>query len=433
MLICSNYVTEMLGDTNTSLQILEPAVGSLATIFFILNFLAATQDVAVDGWALTMLKPKNVGYASTCNSVGQTTGWCIGYILFTSLEGYGVVTLAQFLIIWGSIFLVTTTAIAVFKKEKNTAVVDPDHGDENGAEPNLGMVETYKILWKIVRHPLIPVTAFFLLTFGFGFSAAESMARLKLIESGFPKEKIAMLEIPIIPVKVGFALFITKFTVGPRPMNVWLGGFPFRLLSCLILTLLVYITPMMKLQDGGFPVYYYVIIIGAFAFNRIIIFVMFVAYMAFFARISDPVVGGTFMTFLNTLTNLGTMWPASLSLWLVDILTYKSCTHKSYPGGMQSNDTQLSTSFSEINQCYGTREVEQCKLEGGECSTITEGFFILSMACLVIGCVWFVWGWRTMRQLQNVEVSKWRVVKKDEKVAADVKEDGHIFKYFYCF
>ena len=30
-----------------------------------------TQDVAVDGWALTMLKPKNVGYASTCNSVGQ--------------------------------------------------------------------------------------------------------------------------------------------------------------------------------------------------------------------------------------------------------------------------------------------------------------------------------------------------------------------------
>ena len=87
----------------------------------------------------------------------------------------------------------------------------------------------------------------------------------------------------------------------------------------------------------------------------------------------------------------------------------------------------------EIKQCYGTREVEQCKLEGGECSTITEGFFILSMACLVIGCVWFVWGWRTMRQLQNVEVSKWRVVKKDEKVAADVKEDGHIFKYFYCF
>ena len=66
-----------------------------------------TQDVAVDGWALTMLKPKNVGYASTCNSVGQvdsllmffltnlqqTTGWCLGYILFLTMEGAGLVTL----------------------------------------------------------------------------------------------------------------------------------------------------------------------------------------------------------------------------------------------------------------------------------------------------------------------------------------------------
>jgi PAT family acetyl-CoA transporter-like MFS transporter 1 len=27
----------------------------LTVIFFMLNFLAATQDIAVDGWALTML------------------------------------------------------------------------------------------------------------------------------------------------------------------------------------------------------------------------------------------------------------------------------------------------------------------------------------------------------------------------------------------
>jgi PAT family acetyl-CoA transporter-like MFS transporter 1 len=40
-------------------------------MFFFLNFLAATQDIAVDGWALTMLQRHNVGYASTCNSVGQ--------------------------------------------------------------------------------------------------------------------------------------------------------------------------------------------------------------------------------------------------------------------------------------------------------------------------------------------------------------------------
>ena len=49
----------------------------------------------------------------------------------------------------------------------------------------------------------------------------------------------------------------------------------------------------------------------------------FVSTMAFFARISDPAIGGTYMTFLNTLTNLGNMWPGSFTLWFVDFLTWK--------------------------------------------------------------------------------------------------------------
>ena len=50
---------------------------------------------------------------------------------------------------------------------------------------------------------------------------------------------------------------------------------------------------------------------------------MFVSIMAFFARISDPAVGGTYMTLLNTLTNLGGNWPATLALWAVDAVTVK--------------------------------------------------------------------------------------------------------------
>jgi len=438
MLISSHYVNRLLGDTDDPSETLEPDVGALTAMFFILNFLAATQDVAVDGWALSMLKPKNVGYASTCNSVGQTTGWCLGYILYTSLEGYGVITLAQFLLFWGIVFLVTTTLIAVFKKEKSMAVIAPVADDDPVAEAGLGMIETYKILWKIIRHPLIPVTALFLLTFGFGFSAAEAMTDLKLIEMGVPKEKIAMLAIPMIPVKIGFTLFITRFTVGPRPMNVWLGSFPFRLLFCLIFTLFVYVTPMMMLEDGGFPLYYYVILIAVKALHRVALYAMFVAIMAFFARISDPAVGGTFMTFLNTLTNLGHIWPESFSLWFVDVITQKACIPK--PDSVEGvaptlfrNNTILSQATFQNNHCYGTIEAEECKDVGGECSTLTEGFYILSVACTIIGALWFIWGWRTMRRLQKVEVSKWRVVKSENKVATADNEDESKFKYFYCF
>jgi len=34
----------------------NPNIMMLVYIFFMVNFLAATQDIAVDGWALTMLK-----------------------------------------------------------------------------------------------------------------------------------------------------------------------------------------------------------------------------------------------------------------------------------------------------------------------------------------------------------------------------------------
>ena len=140
------------------------------------------QDIAVDGWALTMLKPKNVGYASTCNSVGQTCGWCLGYILFTTLESGGHITFSQFLLFWGIVFLVTTTLIAIFKREKNSAgasSVGPD-GETIEAEPELGLVDTYKMLWKVIRHPLIPIMVALLMTMGFAFSAAEGMNRLTI-------------------------------------------------------------------------------------------------------------------------------------------------------------------------------------------------------------------------------------------------------------
>lgn len=111
---------------NSLLQSEEgPNVAMLTAVFFMLAFLAATQvgfhkhcdmntlseremhsaremvslqsphgsslsaskkDIAVDGWALTMLSRQNVGYASTCNSVGQTAGYFLGNVLFLALE-----------------------------------------------------------------------------------------------------------------------------------------------------------------------------------------------------------------------------------------------------------------------------------------------------------------------------------------------------------
>lgn len=52
---------------------------------------------------------------------------------------------------------------------------------------------------------------------------------------------------------------------------------------------------------------------------------MYVSIMAFNAKVSDPLIGGTYMTLLNTVSNLGGNWPSTVALWLVDPLTVKEC------------------------------------------------------------------------------------------------------------
>ena len=55
-------------------------------IFLMLTFLAATQDIIVDGWAISLLSKENVAWQSICNGVGQKAGLFVGNIFFIILE-----------------------------------------------------------------------------------------------------------------------------------------------------------------------------------------------------------------------------------------------------------------------------------------------------------------------------------------------------------
>jgi len=66
---------------------------------------------------------------------------------------------------------------------------------------------------------------------------------------------------------------------------------------------------------------------------------MFVGLMAFNAKISDPKVGGTYMTLLNTVANFGGNWPSTVALWLVDEISWATCV--GLPGDVQCNSKAL--------------------------------------------------------------------------------------------
>ena len=100
-------------------------------------------------------------------------------------------------------------------------------------------MEAYKMVWRILVSPRMYIIIIIYLTCDFGFSAAEHIYSLKLVELGFPRERLSQLKLPMIPVKMVVMVLMTRYTVGPRPLNVWLVSYPVRLICCALLTLMV--------------------------------------------------------------------------------------------------------------------------------------------------------------------------------------------------
>ena len=81
LMLSLSYSFEVLIETN--------AVYSLFTYMFLIYFFLSTQDIAVDGWAATMLSKENSGHAATCQSIGFVIGVYFSttaYLVLNSLD-----------------------------------------------------------------------------------------------------------------------------------------------------------------------------------------------------------------------------------------------------------------------------------------------------------------------------------------------------------
>nr|XP_023020135.1 acetyl-coenzyme A transporter 1-like [Leptinotarsa decemlineata] len=221
---------------------------------------------------------------------------------------------------------------------------------------------------------------------------------LKLVEAGIPKERLGLMAIPLIPLQLALPLILAKYTTGPRPLNIYVKAVPYRLAFGFVGAFLVWITPSFVPDPSeGLPFLYVAFLLVCYALHQVCVYCMFVAVMAFFAKVSDSSVGGTYMTLLNTLSNLGGNWPTILTLYFVDPLTWKQCE-----GGMESID----------NACRNTIEKEVCISKGGKCITILDGFYIETLICSVIGFLWLWWGAKKINQIQSLNENAWKLDKR---------------------
>ncbi|GJJ77903.1 MFS transporter, PAT family, solute carrier family 33 (acetyl-CoA transportor), member 1 [Entomortierella parvispora] len=377
------------------------AIGTLTAVFFVLVFFSATQDIAVDGWALTLLSKDNVSFASTAQTIGLNSGYFLSFTVFLAFnspefsnkyfrtvpQDVGLVPLGGYLKFWSMLYFAITLWLVFLKKEERSHV---DEGE-------IDIKSVYRIILRIIRLPHMKSFMIVLLTAKIGFIANGAVTALKLLEKGFSKEDLALAVLIDFPFQIIFGYYAVRWSSGPRPLKPWLWAFCAHLVCCVIAMLIVSSFP----EDGVVTPTYFYMVLATTVTTSFTSTVAFVSMGAFMTVIADPVIGGTYMTLLNTLSNLGGTWPRFFVLKAVDYFTVSTCSV------LDSND--------EVFSCASEPGKSHCVTLGGQCQMQQDGYYYVSSMCVFIGATLLVlYIAPTIRYLETLNPKLWKLPK-DER------------------
>ncbi|ORZ11442.1 acetyl-coenzyme A transporter 1-domain-containing protein [Absidia repens] len=371
----------------------------LTASFLLTVFFCATQDIAVDGWALTLLSKESLSYASTAQTIGLNIGYFMSFTVFLALNSpdfsnkylrsaadmnpdVGVLPLGAYMKFWAVMYLLITAWLFFMKKET-----------ESRTEENMGIKEVYTTIWKICKLPHMKNFVIVLMVAKIGFICHEAVTSLKLVEKGFSKEDMALSVLLDFPLQIFFGYYAAKWSTGTRPLKPWLYAFYGRLLFSALGMLVVAGYPQGQ-SDVGYV--YFGAIIASTVLSSFMSTVQFVSLSAFMTNIADPVIGGTYMTLLNTFSNFGGTWPKFFVLEAVDYFTVSRCSITD----AKDND------FS----CTSDSGKTLCKDLDGTCLIETDGYYYAGSLCVLIGLVMLlVYIKPVIRHLEQLPKRMWRL------------------------
>lgn len=202
----------------------------------------------------------------------------------------------------------------------------PGEGEHEHGHDHTSIIDTYKLGMKILWIPAMRLFTLILVTVKFSWAYHESVAFLKFLDTGVSNEKMIPLQaFSGLPVRFIVCLLIAKCTAGTNPTGLYTHIIPYRTLVCLTAALIIWATPFTFATDGTAPTYIYFVYLINDSLYIFCWYAMHITITAVFIKVSDPTVGGTYMTMLNTIDNFGGNWPYTLALWVVEYLTVRDC------------------------------------------------------------------------------------------------------------
>ena len=158
------------------------------------------------------------------------------------------------------------------------------------------------VLSTDVRFPDVQTLLAIHLLAKIGWQASDAVTQLKMVEKGLGREDLAITVLIDFPFEIIGGWLAGKWSRGDKPLRAWIYAFWPRLGLTFLATMMVYWFPKPPISAGFFVCLVLLTIAQSFAGT-----IQFGGMSAFHTRISDPVVGGTYMT-------VGALRSSSLSL-----------------------------------------------------------------------------------------------------------------------
>ncbi|KAL7541645.1 hypothetical protein ACHAXR_011090 [Thalassiosira sp. AJA248-18] len=464
----SDYVEQELGLDNAMAATGESAadaansmnVRGVTAFFFALYFLMATQDIAVDGWALTMLSKKNRGKGPICNSIGQNIGYFLSYVGFLALNdvdssenlwrplfglpskpGVGMVSLGGFVKFMGTFMVVITVFVGLFKKEIDMSIEGGDcctigncnadgsryknvnaNADMETLLPNkqqeeddedddeheidayeIGIMETYHRLWTVVKLPAVQSLILILLTYRLPCALSDNVKFLKAVEFGLSKQTTALLSPTIVlPLGILVPIIGTKIWKG-NPLTQFMWAYKTRVTFVALVDVLMLLAVRSFRGGSG-------LILGGEATSRAIFWTLLILSTAFQATVNSLQFNAQMTFFAHRVD------PAIGGSYMTLLNTFANL------GGTWPSSfiMYLIGQFTVPPDCTVKDDgVEVCT--GGR-----DAYFPLQMGLSALGCMWIFFMSKRVQHVAELPDDAWKthILESEEAEEEEYKKGG---------
>jgi MFS transporter, PAT family, solute carrier family 33 (acetyl-CoA transportor), member 1 len=405
----------------------------LISYFLLLYFLMATQDIAVDGWALTLLSKDNIAYGTVCNAIGQTFGYILanqGFLILSDpnwcKKALGLtsplVTLSSFMFFWGILFL-CLTFILFFATETLISVVS--------SNPPLSWAviwKNYAAIFEICQLPSIQKLILILFTSKLALAPCDAVSIFKLQEYGMPRSDIAILSPLLLIVSFSLPVLLGPI-IAKQPLDIFWKGLVLKLSSSIFIWILFEFLSISSPHSSSshhsmsshYPPFpsFFLVFSSVMIFNEISSNLIFNSQMSFFSKIADPSIGGTYMTLLNTMANLGSKWPNFISLYLLPSWSTSYCKYDHT--SIENQLLALESSGGLYGHCHRT----DCAEFDGTCELLYDGYTLQQHAAVVIGILWLYFFLKILKSLENLPSGEW-ILRSSSSLSSSSDPHSHL-------